>query len=76
MIDGEYGEVSDTLFVDAATAAYERREPIGQVLSSVDLALNEALYRSGDAVVIAKRESSLPMSKVAWRKLLEESMKE
>ncbi len=76
MIDSEYPDVSNTLFADAAMAAYEHREPIGQVLSSVDLALNEALYRNGDAVVVAKRESALPMSKVAWRKLLEESMRE
>ncbi len=76
MIDTEYQEVSDTLFADAAMSAYEHREPISQVLSSVDLALNEALYQNGDAVVVAKRESSLPMSKVAWRTLLEESMRE
>ncbi len=74
MIDREYREVSKTLFADAAMAAYEHKEPIGQVLSSVDLALNEALYQSGDAIVVAKRESSLPMSKVAWRSLLEKSM--
>ncbi len=76
MIDKEYPEVSKTLFADAAMAAYEHREPIGQVLSSVDLALNEALYQNGDAIVVAKRESALPMSKVAWRQLLEESMRE
>ncbi len=76
MIDDEYPDVSKSLFADAAIAAYERGEPIGQVLSSVDLALNEALYKNGDAVVVAKRESALPMSKVAWRQLLEESMRE
>ncbi|BBG66292.1 GGDEF and EAL domain proteins [Hydrogenimonas sp.] len=76
LIDTQFKEVSGTLFADAAISAYEHREPISQVLSSVDLALNEALFKSGDAVVVAKRESSLPMNKVAWRTLLEESMKE
>ncbi|WP_457594949.1 bifunctional diguanylate cyclase/phosphodiesterase [Hydrogenimonas sp.] len=76
LIDRDYPEVSDTLFADIAMAAYEQREPIGQVLSSVDLALNEALYQNGDAIVMAKRESALPRSKVAWRSLLEASMKE
>ena len=76
MIDKEYKEVSDTLFADAAISAYEHREDVSKVLSSLDLALNEALYRNTDAVVVAKRERSLPMSKVAWRTLLEESMRE
>ncbi len=76
MIEKRYEEVAKSLFADAAVAAYEHKEPIGQVLSTVDLALNEALYKSGDAVVVAKRERSLPMSKVAWRELIERSLKE
>ncbi len=76
MIEKRYEEVAKSLFADAAVAAYEHKEPIGQVLSTVDLALNEALYKSGDAIVVAKRERSLPMSKVAWRELIESSLKE
>ena len=76
MMEKRYEEVAKSLFADAAVAAYEHKEPIGQVLSTVDLALNEALYKSGDAVVVAKRERSLPMSKVAWRELIESSLKE
>ncbi|MCF6201825.1 MAG: diguanylate cyclase [Hydrogenimonas sp.] len=75
-VERRYKEVAKVLFADAAMAAYEQKEPIGQVLSSVDLALGEALYKNGDAIVVAKRERSLPLSKVAWRELLESSMKE
>lgn len=66
-------EVKDVLYISVAVVSYSYKRGLDALLSTIDLALNDAASRSEDAVKEIACEKAIPLKKSEWRRLILEA---